>query len=325
MIKMFSFLIAVLCFLILSACSSDTIKEIERFHAKQEGDAGIYLTLNGVYAKLNQIKQKYGEQVRLFEIGRSSKLNQPVPLLRIGNKARETTKRFLFVAGTHGDEAAAVAALCFTMDKILSEGLIDTLLQKNIVVDFIPVHNPDGYSENERENGTGKDINRNFPIGYVERKTEPETIAMINLINQTKYMASLFFHSANEQKYENLVRLPVEFKRLGEKAFKNNFRTEMRQLRDIVVTAGNKGQPVKIWSSSSDMVNAAGISSDWCVSGFIVDSLASIVQTACVNSHPSLTVEICYPKQPMDEAHLLSEKKETFRIVRGVLLEFRNR
>ena len=320
--RIYSNLIFIIIFVFLLSCSQETIKEVEKYESASAEETGLYPTLNGLYAKLNTFKQNRAEQVRLFEIGRSGKLNHPIPLVRIGYNSDLSQKRFLFIAGTHGDEAACVAALLYSLKRILNSTLPDTLNDLQISADFIPVHNPDGYAENQRENGSGLDLNRNFPFGSVRHQTVPEVEAVINLINKTEYTASLFFHSANEQKYENLVRTPVEYQRSGLSVLNANFSSRLTTLEKLVTAAGNAGNPDIPWHSSSDLVNVAGIASDWCVSGYLNDANTGFTGSPCQHSHPSLTVEICYPKQPMDENKLQTEQQETFNIIKRIILDY---
>ena len=319
MIKIYIVLITLT---LLLACKNSVIKEVPKFQTKGVSSEGLYPNLDDIYIRMNELNQKYPNNIRLFEIGRSYKYNKSIPLLRLSGGTTGSSRQFLFVAGTHGDEAAAVSAIIYSIEKIFADGMIDDLKNKNIIIDFIPVHNPDGYSENERENGAGKDINRNFPVGYTINRTEPETASLMRLIEQRNYTASLFFHTANEKKYENLLRVPVEYKRLGDKALENNFAARLRRLTELVIDAGNEGTPSVQWRSASDMVNAAGISSDWCVSGYINKQYKDIVESACSKSHPSLIVELCYPKQPLSEDKLMTEKKETFSIIKKVILNY---
>ena len=196
------------------------------------------------------------------------------------------------------------------------------MIKNKITIDFIPVHNPEGYLENQRDNKKGINLNRNFPYGNVKVQMEPETKAIVNLINTINYNASLFLHSANEDKYENLVRTPIELNKLGPKALKQENQKDLIQLQNIVIKAGNSRNPDILWHSSSEMVDLPGIASDWCESGFVKKEYTPDYIETCKKSHPSLTIELCFPKQPMDEERLISEKQELYTIITALVNKF---
>jgi hypothetical protein len=103
----------------------------------------------------------------------------------------------------HGDEPEGVELA----QKFLS------WLQKNNNEDFhswvlIPCLNVDGFSKNERTNGNGVDLNRNFPSSdwspFVKAPrynpgaspgSEPEVTALVELIQKQKPQAIFHFHS----------------------------------------------------------------------------------------------------------------------------------
>lgn len=308
----------------IGGCTSRLIplKEVKEFKHGATDEGGLYLSLDGVYSFLNQIHQTHTLHTRLYEIGKSSQLFRSISMIRIGYTKEEAESRFLIVAGTHGDEAASVAAVIYSIQQLLEQGNVQILEQRKIAVDFIPVHNPYGYIENQRENGNGIDLNRNFPFGNVASKMEPETKAVVNQINRTQYKASIFLHSGNEVEYENLVRVPVEFGKLGVKVIHSVNSKEILRLKDIIVTAGNQKENLVKWHSSSNMVNVPGLASDWCVSSFIKASNLPNAFKLCRNSHPSVTIELCYPKQPVNKERLNEEKQELFRIILKMINDF---
>lgn len=109
----------------------------------------------------------------------------------------------LFIGGVHGDEPEGVELA----QKFLS------WLQKNNNKSFrpwflIPCLNVDGYSRNERVNGNGVDLNRNFPSAdwSPEAKgpryfpgphpgSEPEVQAVTRLIQEINPQVVIHFHS----------------------------------------------------------------------------------------------------------------------------------
>ncbi|MEZ0392563.1 MAG: DUF2817 domain-containing protein [Pseudobdellovibrionaceae bacterium] len=109
----------------------------------------------------------------------------------------------LFIGGVHGDEPEGVE---------IAQKFLDWLL-KNNKPEFhswflIPCLNVDGYSQNNRVNGNGVDLNRNFPskdwrseskapryFPGLSPGSEPEVKAVCQLIQDTKPQAIFHFHS----------------------------------------------------------------------------------------------------------------------------------
>jgi protein MpaA len=114
-----------------------------------------------------------------------------------------TQRPLLFVGGVHGDEPEGVE---------LAEKFLQWL-QKNHKENFhswllIPCLNVDGYKKNERTNGRGVDLNRNFPstdwspeakapryFPGSEPASEPEVKALCSLIAEKKPQVIVHFHS----------------------------------------------------------------------------------------------------------------------------------
>ncbi len=111
-------------------------------------------------------------------------------------------KPILFVGGVHGDEPEGVQ---------LANELLAWISQAPYELHdwiLIPCINPDGYSQNQRTNSRGVDLNRNFPSGdwSSEAKapryfpgtapaSENETRALIQLIETEKPQLIIHFHS----------------------------------------------------------------------------------------------------------------------------------
>ena len=242
-----------------------------------------------------------------------------IPLIRLGYLPENRSKTFLVVAGTHGDEAAPVVSINYLIEQILKPKQLLELFNNKIAIDIIPVHNPEGYLENQRENDNGIDINRNFPFGNVNVNQEQETDALVSLINIQNYTASLFFHSANESKYENLVRVPIEYNKTGTKALRTHYEEALVQLSNLVIEGGNITAPEIPWHSSSEMVDVTGIASDWCMSGALKKEYNSLIKDECKQPHPSVTIELCYPKQPLEKERIESEQEELKNIVLNII------
>jgi protein MpaA len=104
--------------------------------------------------------------------------------------------KYIFViACMHGDEKQGKTIALKTLAYFEENKLL--LQNKQLII--IPVLNPDGYSQNNRGNARGVDINRNFPAKNWEHSkeknefypgespaSEPETLIIINLIEKYK-------------------------------------------------------------------------------------------------------------------------------------------
>ncbi|HPI40064.1 MAG TPA: M14 family zinc carboxypeptidase [Pseudobdellovibrionaceae bacterium] len=112
---------------------------------------------------------------------------------------------FLFIGGVHGDEPEGVELAQKFLKWLLEQENLGQSLHPWIL---IPCLNVDGYAENNRLNGAGVDLNRNFPssdwspIAAKERyqpgkspASEPEVKAVVDLIHQTNPSLIVHFHS----------------------------------------------------------------------------------------------------------------------------------
>jgi len=118
----------------------------------------------------------------------------------------------LILGGTHGDEPKSV---------YVARQLIDLLsshpdLVGGHRVTIVPVLNPDGYEVRRRRNANRVDLNRNFPTanwakskprsrfhGGPTPASEPETRALIDLVERTQPRRIASIHSIGNQQYCN--------------------------------------------------------------------------------------------------------------------------
>ena len=121
------------------------------------------------------------------------------------NLHRSDVKPFLFIGGVHGDEPEGVR---------LAEDFLQWLMEHSDLNDhpwvLIPCLNPDGYSQNQRTNANGVDLNRNFPAQdwqLSEKKdryysgphaaSEIETQSLVQLVQKIQPRVIIHFHSWN--------------------------------------------------------------------------------------------------------------------------------
>ena len=118
----------------------------------------------------------------------------------------------LILAGFHGDEPKSVYVarqLCTYLS-----GLDSAYRGPSILI--VPVVNPDGYLRRRRKNANGTDLNRNFPTanweaGSPRRRSyggtapgsEPETQAVMGLIEAFKPTEIISIHSISDHRYCN--------------------------------------------------------------------------------------------------------------------------
>ena len=138
----------------------------------------------------------------------TSNENRPIELYHSDDFDWTTAARpVLFIGGVHGDEPEGVA---------LAEGLLEWLKQNEkrypspvkVPWALIPCLNPDGYLKNQRTNGRGVDLNRNYPSKDWSSKhdkpryypgtkpgSEPEIQAVTKLIELLSPRLIIHFHS----------------------------------------------------------------------------------------------------------------------------------
>lgn len=130
----------------------------------------------------------------------TSALGNPIEMLCAENS---NNSNILFIGGVHGDEPEGVE-LGLKFKDWLQKNNNSSLCSWTL----IPCLNPDGYLKNQRTNGNGVDLNRNFPsfdwssehkapryFPGASPASEPEVKAVVNLIQQKKPQLIVHFHS----------------------------------------------------------------------------------------------------------------------------------
>jgi len=156
--------------------------------------------------------------VTMRQIGKSV-LGRAINALFIG----KGTRYFIADGAIHGDEKSGSFGLIRFAELVVewyrtSQSWQGKLTQYKIIL--IPVLNPDGYVANTRENGRGRDTNRNFPPGATT--TEPEAWALRWLMgNYTptqyatlhadgpSYPMYVFYAGLSVEPYRTYVKLAV--------------------------------------------------------------------------------------------------------------------
>ncbi|CAK9290827.1 unnamed protein product [Gordionus sp. m RMFG-2023] len=157
---------------------------------------------------LHEINANFSNQTHLYSIGKSVQgrelwvlaISKNHPLSSLGKGYRHIK----FVANIHGNEPVGKELLLRFIDYLFhSNGLkaLDDVFSK-VILHFLPSLNPDGFLRSRnidnigRENANGYDLNRNFPDYFQSNSypMQPETLAVINWLNEWPFVSSLSFH-----------------------------------------------------------------------------------------------------------------------------------
>jgi len=175
-----------------------------------------------------------------YEFGRSVK---GVSLL-VHRRGAPAGIPVLVIGVIHGDEQAGLAVM----------DLLDTMeLSPKIDLWLVRSMNPDGQAANTRQNASGVDLNRNFPVrwapsgsvGYWQYSgpsaaSEPETQAMVRLGNLIKPQIIIFYH-------QDYFRIAPAAGRAGE--IRKRY-AELVQLPILPIVGGTYSGTTGIWSRS---------------------------------------------------------------------------
>lgn len=154
---------------------------------------------------INKLKINYPNLLDYQTIGFSI-FHRPIIMLQLGH-GRE---RHLFTGGVHARESVNPVVLLTMVEHYLEHWHEYSNYFDTHTLLIIPLLNPDGYEYRKhvpdwKENGRGVDINRNFPSLTWKSKhpgdfyeSEPETHALINVLNTTSPSIYIDFHSRGE-------------------------------------------------------------------------------------------------------------------------------
>lgn len=137
-----------------------------------------------------------------------SRLEQSIPLYHSDNmRWKAADHPLVFIGGVHGDEPEGVALAEMTLDW-LEEDAKKPRPQVEMPWVLIPCLNVDGYAKEQRVNGAGVDLNRNYPSRdwVAEQRadrynpgpgpgSEPEIQALVKLIEQVSPRILIHAHS----------------------------------------------------------------------------------------------------------------------------------
>lgn len=137
-----------------------------------------------------------------------SALKNPIALYHSnGFQWNRNSRPILLMGGVHGDEPEGVALAEATLNWLMQDS---TRMQTTVKVPWIviPCLNPDGYLKNQRVNGQGVDLNRNYPSSNWSNDydlpkyypgpqpgSEPEIRAVVKIIEQLNPRLIIHCHS----------------------------------------------------------------------------------------------------------------------------------
>jgi hypothetical protein len=160
---------------------------------------------------LHGLLAEYPDICRLDTLGMSIG-GRPIMVLKITDNPdiREPEPAFYYSSTMHGDETSGFMLLLRLVDHICrnyGQDPLCTRLVDSVEIWINPLANPDGtYGSNDsiisspiRENGNGKDLNRNFPSpvsGVVDN--EPETLSQMNFMENIHLVLAANIHDGDE-------------------------------------------------------------------------------------------------------------------------------
>lgn len=153
-------------------------------------------------------------QVRRRVIGRSVERRAILAHeISVRERNRSQQRCVVVFGGFHGDEPKSVQLVDVLRDELCEPR---RPLQSSVCWILVPCVNPDGYERRTRRNARKVDLNRNFPTSNWERgnprsrmyggpapASEPETRAVIRLLNSCRPDAIVTVHSISRNRYCN--------------------------------------------------------------------------------------------------------------------------
>jgi len=139
-----------------------------------------------------------------------------------------TTYHILIQGGLHGNEKLTTSFATWLSDRILKrESVINRISDQALVIDFVPIANPDGSRQNLRANANGVNLNRNFSTLWglsreypgSEAFSEPETRAIRDLMIKRNYRLAVDIHG-----YVNWIVAPSRPELLRERTSRQDAR-----------------------------------------------------------------------------------------------------
>lgn len=168
--------------------------------AKVRASHGEWHTFDTVQSDLQQIVKTYPQLASIENYGQSQQGYALNALKLVSSVNSGTAKpRIAITAATHGNELITVEVLFGLVNQLLNGYGKDARLTKMVDTHelyFIPVVNPDGYTQDERY-CDGIDPNRDYPYpDDPNHESNPAIQAIIGFFTQHQIQGSIDYHSA---------------------------------------------------------------------------------------------------------------------------------
>lgn len=170
---------------------------------KMPADWGAeYHTFETVKTDLEAFVKSYPKLAKLSTYGKSED-GRALYALKISDNVdkEEGEPEVMLTAATHGNEIVTVEVIFGLMEALLKNYSKDTRLTSlvdGLQIYFLPVVNPDGYSNRTRY-ANGLDPNRDFPQrGKPAKKSNASVQSLVDFFSAHKFAGSIDFHTHGE-------------------------------------------------------------------------------------------------------------------------------
>ena len=173
-----------------------------------------YRTYSQIGAFMQRVAADHPDITRFYDLGLSEE-GRHIWAIQITDDpdVEEDEPEFRYISTMHGDEWVGNEMCLFFID-LLTEGYgVDpdiTDLVDEIDIWIVPLMNPDGYVDVERENANGVDLNRDFPDPYTSPENTPDGRAAETGVIMNWTFASSFTLSANMHTGALVVNYPFD-------------------------------------------------------------------------------------------------------------------
>ncbi len=176
------------------------LREAFRNSRIENASASGYHSFVEVQSLLKDTAQKFSSMTQLIPYGRSAK-GLPLTALRAGLHLSDglARPRLMLTAATHGDEIITTEVLLSLMNTLLNraaagEPRFVKMLEDHEII-FIPVVNADGFSSQNRYDGS-IDPNRSYPYPqHEDQKASPSIAAEMKFVSDYPIVGSIDFHA----------------------------------------------------------------------------------------------------------------------------------
>ena len=186
---------------------SQSVREVFRLSQQSPLRTAGYHSFKEVTEMLNAVALRYPAIANLVQYGVSTN-GKPLLALRVSNHLNDGKQvpRIMLTAATHGDEIITTEVLLNLMNSFLEGASTNPRFAEyldKLEIVFIPVVNPDGFSEQDRYDN-GSDPNRSYPFPENVNGAPTASInGIINFVKKYPLTGSVDFHA-----YGRLIMFP---------------------------------------------------------------------------------------------------------------------